>query len=142
MMNAKVLSAVRPVLFPLLLLAGCGSDNKPMSVYVQPVKGTVTLASGKPQAGGLVSFVPAKEGAVEASGTIGSDGTYTLSTAGKPGAAAGSYKVRIEPDAETLKTGANKKTILPFDRKYSDETTSNLTAEVKEGPNDIPFQLK
>ncbi len=129
------------------LFAGCGGgsyDNSGLALY--PVKGSVTLASGKPLTAGKVVFVPKKLGGLTSTGKIGADGTFTLSTSdGREGAAEGDYRVRIEPDesvySKRSKTGSLKN--LPFPASYMDEDgDTGLTASVKPSENKLdPFKL-
>jgi hypothetical protein len=142
----------KPVLAGFLLLtvgllAGCGEgsyDNSGLALY--PVKGSVSLASGKPLTGGKVIFMPKKLGGVTSIGKIGADGTYTLSTSdGREGAAEGEYRVRVEPDeaifSKRTKTGSLKN--LPFPASYMDEDgDTGLTASVKPSENQLePLKL-
>ena len=68
-----------------LFVTGCNSGTGKLV----PVRGKVTVA-GRPLTKGSVSFRPDKArgetGTAEPYGDIGPDGTYTLSTNGKPGA--------------------------------------------------------
>ena len=77
--------AQRLPLFSVALLAGfagCGSsDDAAGKVTVYPVKGKVLLSNGQPLTSGRVVFLPLGELMVESSGTIGPDGSFTLSTA-------------------------------------------------------------
>src|SRR5687767_13348261 len=76
----------------LFLVAGCDGGGLP------PVKGKVTV-DGAALTSGSVRFVPdttkGNKATTEPAGEIGSDGTYTLHTNGKPGAPAGWYKVTV-----------------------------------------------
>lgn len=135
----------------LVLLAGCGdTDNAVPSHPTVPVKGVVKLADGKPLGSGSVFFVPTKDAVSEPNGKIGPDGSFVLKTNGQDGAPAGEYKVRIEAASESLpqvgasgRGGAKGAARLEFPVKYTDETTSGLTATVKaEGDNQFTFDLK
>ena len=78
--------------FLVACLAGCGAG-------MQPVKGKVTLADGKPAAGSQVVFESEQEGKkISARGDVGLDGSYELSTF-KPGDGVppGKYKVQVNP---------------------------------------------
>jgi len=129
--------------------AGCGgTEGAPERVTVYPVTGKVLLADGKPLSGGTVYFVPSKDSVLAATGKVGSDGTFKLATASMgEGAAPGEYKVRVEPDYESLPKTPGKVVgpakNLPFPSKYTDEDGSGLTATVKPQDNQLePFQLK
>lgn len=74
------------VLFPLLVIAGCGP--KPV-----PVEGVVKL-DGAPVEGATVTFVTA-DGKLSASGLTDASGHFSLSTASGPGAFPGDYKVVV-----------------------------------------------
>ena len=81
--------AIVPMMAGLLLLTGCPG---PKREAVFPVTGKVTV-EGKPLAGCNIVFSPVGTG-VAATGVIGTDGSYKLSTdVGREGAAAGKYKV-------------------------------------------------
>jgi hypothetical protein len=126
----------------LLTFAGCGGSG-PFSGTLYPVTGQVVLADGKPLTGGSVRFIPKLSG-LPATGKIGPDGTFSLTTKTHEGAAPGEYKVRIEPSAEMVskKGGAVKK--LPFAAKYRNyEGDSGLTSTVEAGPTRLePFKLE
>jgi hypothetical protein len=108
------------------------------------VKGKVLLADGKPLTTGRVAFVQTEK-ALEFSGDIKSDGSFSLGSSDQPGAPEGSYKVRIDPEPGKSLPGKGrqpKRSTYPFPEKYADETTSGLTATVKQGENAIePFKL-
>jgi hypothetical protein len=128
-------------------LAGCGdagsadSEAAPPPEPVHPVKGKVVLGDGKPLAEGTVTFVPVKEPGRHATGTLRSDGSFSLATKDLgEGAPEGEYKVRIESAATT---GGGKASRSAVPAKYQDEDSSGLKVTVKAGPNDLPpFQLK
>jgi len=133
------------VRFALLLalgLAGCGSPG-PYSGTLYMVKGQVLLADGKPLTGGSIQFIP-KQGGLPASGNIERDGTFSLKSKTREGAAPGEYKIRIEPSSElrTKKGKAAQK--LPFASKYSEyDGNTGLTATVKAESTQLePFRLE
>jgi len=122
-----------------LFLACCfllGCDDGKMATA--PVKGTVTL-DGEPVPMGTVTFVSETKGAPYAYGEIQFDGTFTMSTYGQgDGAVLGRHKIMIS--AFKVATDLPEaKSLLPS--KYGSEQTSGLTAEVKEGENDIKLEL-
>lgn len=141
------------VLSCILCLAAIGCSQ---GVDLAPVRGTVTFEE-QPITCGTISFYP-EEGGRPATGEIGSDGTYTLSTF-RPGdgAIVGEYKVAIEakkvdsnmPVPKSLKEEiANAGTeqiqssitwLVP--EKYSAVASSGLTASVSGGSNQIDFDL-
>jgi hypothetical protein len=135
--------------------AGCG--NGP---HLAPVQGKVTY-KGAPVPTGTITFHPV-EGGRSASGTITSDGSYSLARR-MPGdeVIVGKYTVTIEateaaaqitttqhvasltdevtviPDA---RVSAPPKELVPV--KYSTVESSGLTATVNSGPNQIDFNLR
>lgn len=130
----------------LLGLSGCGDPNAVGQMKLNPVKGKVLLADGKPLTGGRVVFMN-PERAMEFDGPIESDGSFSIKAAQGEGAPEGSYKVRIEPDTtkpadSSTRTARRKGQNLPYPTKYADETTSGLTATVNAGDNTLePFKL-
>ncbi|MCA1685602.1 MAG: hypothetical protein LC745_06370 [Planctomycetia bacterium] len=83
-------------LLPWVGLLGCNpgvtDDERPDYTKLVPVTGTVTI-NGKGVPGVVVTFLPPMWSA--SNGETKDDGTYTLQTAGKPGALPGHYKVGI-----------------------------------------------
>jgi hypothetical protein len=127
----------------LLLAAGCGEDD----LSLAPVRGRV-FYKGAPLPGGSIVFAPdADKGGSGplARGEIQPDGTYTLTTDGRPGAPAGWHRVTIvsvrAPSARA--TGAefaDVPSLLP--RKYAAPDLSGLEGQVKPGAdNVIDFHL-
>lgn len=127
-------------------LAGCGggASDAPETV---PAGGTVTV-DGKPVAGLSVAFIP-KNGKL-AVGETDTEGKFTLTT-NEPddGAVAGTYSVAINraqdqvTEAMPGMEGYQKPEPPPFDKKYTDASTSGLTATVDADPakNDFTFEL-
>lgn len=114
--------------------AGCGAR-------LQPVRGKVTLADGKPAAGSQVVFEGEQEGKkVSARGDVQEDGSYSLSTFNPgDGALPGKYRVQVNPPPMVNAEGPY---ILPFNAKYSNFQTSGLEFEVKAGQkNEFPIQV-
>jgi hypothetical protein len=113
--------------------AGCGSQSD-----MAPVDGVVRL-DGAPLTKGIVTFVP--DAGRSASGPIGSDGTFQLSTLGKSdGALVGKHRITIT--ATNVPTGPPN---FDLDRpnaspvqggvpaRYASAEASELTFEVKAG---------
>lgn len=125
----------------LLALAGCGGPG-PYSGSLYRVKGRVLLADGSPLTGGTVRFIPT-QGGLPASGKIEADGTFSLKSKSRDGAAPGEYKVRIEPSAGLLARKGNAVPKLPFASKYREyDGNTGLTATVNAGETQLePFQL-
>ena len=125
----------------LLGCAGCG-NGKPA---VAPVSGRV-LYQGKPVKFGQVFFHPS--GGTQGRGPIQPDGTFTLSTYGdKDGAQIAKHTVRVtcyevqDPNADPKRLGSsNGKSLIP--EKYASLTTTDLSEEVKAGPNTFEIVLK
>ena len=144
---------MRPLRLGLLLLfllpAGCGSDT------LYPVEGSVTF-NGQPARGATVVFFPEGDDSLTAvvpSGGVGDDGTFTISTNGKPGAPAGKYRVVVHIPAPAGPKAADPPGVMGDDpeRKgdaknvpgpFSDRATTPLRAEVKATTNKLePFRL-
>jgi hypothetical protein len=73
----------------LIVAAGCGSGPA-----MSPVSGRVVYPDGTPLNSGVVEFAP-EDGGPVARGTIRPDGTFTLRTGERDGAAAGTHKVAV-----------------------------------------------
>jgi hypothetical protein len=121
-----------------LVLSGCGGGQPKTAV----VRGTVTY-KGKPVPNGTVSFIPASGPA--ATGEIGPDGSYTLTTFRKgDGAVLGMHKVVIAAMQDMTGRLPEDRNPLPpsiVPDKYTSIGTTDLTAEVKDGENTINFTL-
>jgi hypothetical protein len=115
----------------LLLACGCGEH---LAVPPAVVRGLVTFRGAR-LPGGVIVFTPDDDyggrGAC-ATGRIGSDGQFTLSTDGAAGAAAGKYRVTVAgPDG------------WPLPDKFLDPHLSGLRAEVLAGQENIlDFKLE
>jgi hypothetical protein len=125
-----------------VFVAGCGpkfNTTPPPKVY--PVKGKVLLASGQPVSGGVITFHPKNTLGAEASGEIGSDGSFQLTTIVKnDGALPGSYTVSVSPYVEGRgDSGVSRSRVPP---KFGAPETSGLTAEVEPNDNDLTIELK
>ena len=127
----------------LAVMTGCGEqiDKKPTA----PVKGVVTY-QGKPLETGEVIFFP-DSGEQIAHGKIQSDGSFQLTTYDEgDGAFPGTHKVSIisERDMEGVSAEDPEASLEPsyIPTKYNMQKTSGLTAVVKDGDNEINFDLK
>lgn len=114
----------------IMFLAGCG--NGPAIV---PVSGVVTI-DGKPLTYGHIQVVP--KGWRAASGAIGGDGRFTLTTTVQgDGCATGTHQVAIlageSVSPETMKWHAPQ--------KYADIQTSNLTVTITGPTEDLKIAL-
>jgi hypothetical protein len=121
-----------------LMLAACSGRGPKL----HPVRGKV-LYLDQPAEGAIVVFQPVNSGpdSPTPSGTVGADGSFTLSTYPHgTGAPAGDYVVLVTwlpPNARELENPKNK---LPG--RYSMATGSPLRATVKPGTNEPePFRL-
>ena len=127
------------LLLTLLGTSGCERG----AAAVGSVRGKV-LFNGQPAEGATVVFHPAgssEPGTLKPSGTVGADGTFTLTTFPHgDGAPAGEYAVAVTwlpPDARGMDNPKNK---LPA--RYADPAQSGLKATVAAGPNELkPFEL-
>jgi len=134
-----------PIVMLLYLAAavaiGC---TKKGGLATAPVSGKVTYR-GKAVPTGTVMFVPSEGPA--ATGEIGTDGTYKLTTCHPDdGAVIGKHKVTITAlqgmgDALPEQRSPTPPPLIPA--KYLNDETSGLTAEVKAGTkNEVNFELK
>lgn len=121
-----------------LAASGCSGEGKVSTVAVE---GRVLLADGRPLSRGRVTFVSADVSAPPASGELGTDGAFRLTTRDPgDGAAPGTYRVRIEPAAAP---GAPPDAAPPFPTRYVDEDSSGIVVTVRGEPNRLgPFYLK
>lgn len=132
-----------------LTLAGCvatlgwclGCRQEAMEATVS---GTVTL-DGNPIGPGTIVFAPAVDEKKPATGSIESDGTYTLVTSRESGLAMGAYNVAVSVREmpQNVKRGDRPplgKSVIP--EKYEESSTSGLHYEVKPGHNTINIELK
>jgi hypothetical protein len=140
-----------------LTVAGCGGEKASERAKVH---GKVTY-KGKPMTFGSVLFMPVetpKDGPMEpASGTIGADGTYEL-TSPEGGAVLGEHKVivyAVEPTAPAAAAQPSAKDALSaapaqanmkslknlIPNKYAAPDTTPLTRKVEAGENTIDLEL-
>ncbi len=121
----------------LALLGGCTGSSQESQV-----SGQVSL-DGNNIGPGMVVFAPAG-GGKPATGSIESDGSYTLNTSREVGLAAGKYNVAVSVREmpQNVKRGDRPppgKLLIP--EKYEQSTTSGLEYEVKPGDNTIDIEL-
>jgi hypothetical protein len=114
-------------------LSGCSGIGK-----LYPVEGKVTV-DGKPLADGRLVFVPDKEKGNKLNdspfGQI-KDGSYSLTTQGKPGAPAGWYRIMVQTQYQGAPPDAVE---LPM--RYSDPLGSGLAVEVVPSPEPGHYDL-
>jgi hypothetical protein len=121
----------------LTMLAGC-NQGPPTG----KVKGKVTF-KGQPVKEGRVTLLNPKEGgSYEA--LIASDGAYAIDR----GVVVGEYVVEISPLMEIKDTDPGKSPPAPVEKpapdipkKFRQQGTSPLKATVKQGPNEINFDM-
>jgi hypothetical protein len=100
-----------------------------------PVTGKVMFDNGTPLSGGAVTFYPKNPGAMSSKGKIDSNGMFKLSSFGEDdGARPGEYIVTIDP-------AGVEKAPLRIPRRYRQQATSPLKAEVREEDNTFEFRL-
>jgi hypothetical protein len=123
------------------VVTGCSNSQALPVLTVYEVKGKVLLTDGKPLADGWIYFVPKGNLTVTPSGSIGTDGTFSIVTGGSgEGAPAGEYKIRVESPRYQA-TQKAKKPLYPF--KYTDEDSSGIVITVKPESNQLePLVLK
>jgi hypothetical protein len=137
----------------LVLLAAVAITSCSKGDALNPVQGTILDNKGQPVDGAVVTFHPKGGGKnytlVLPVGRTGADGTFTLRTGEKEGAAAGEYVVTlvchevVNPQAKGKISLAPPETKDRFGDAYANRNNSRLHAEVKAGPNQLsPFQLK
>ncbi|AGA27022.1 hypothetical protein [Singulisphaera acidiphila] len=134
----------------VLGLSGCGGGTsaiEPETLYV--TKGKVELADGTPLSSGKIEFLPLKARVAETIGEIAPDGSYAIKTNDvdqAEGASPGEYKIRILPgNKNQVRRGVTRvvnRSRLPYNAKYLNEETSQLTATIKAETNELPpFRL-
>ena len=139
--TARRLAAGSLVAALWLIAGGCGGDR----LSTAPVEGKV-LYRGEPLEFGSVLFQP--EAGPPATGTIGADGSFELSTySNGDGAVIGKHRVSIScfesqgpnaPPPDPDREPGRGKPLVP--RKYLRPETSGLTVEVKQ--DNEPFEFK
>tara|TARA_R110002095_G_scaffold199534_1_gene179377 strand:+ start:52675 stop:53049 length:375 start_codon:yes stop_codon:yes gene_type:complete len=118
------------------LLSGCGetqAESKPMGT----VTGSVSL-KGNPLTDCRVNFISEQVGA-GAGGDLQSDGSFTLDGP----VPAGNYSVFISlPENFTPAQAQAKSGLSNVPKKYLSQSTTDLKADLKEGENNVSFDLK
>jgi hypothetical protein len=134
-MRMAVLSLWPGVLGGLaLLLSGCGGG--PGTLY--PVSCKVTVDGAPLQEAHLFFVADAEKGdtPAEVPFALVKDGSYSITTAWKPGAPAGRYKARVRT---RYPGGPDNPADIP--RRYFDPNTSGLTVEVVASPAPGAYDL-
>jgi hypothetical protein len=128
---------VSPVVL-LMLAAGCTPAVVLPKTY--PASGSVAYKGGQPMTGGSVHFVSADDPLLRVMGTIGQDGSFTLTTvkdtAKADGAPEGTYRVLVQPpmvsDARD-KVPDGHKAMIPTElpRTYKLEARENTGIKIE-----------
>ena len=121
----------------IVMLVGCNRGSQESQV-----SGSVTL-DGSRIGPGMVVFAPV-EGGKPATGSIESNGSFTLNTSREPGLAAGKYKVAVS--IRELPENVKRSDQIPpgkllIPENYEQSTTSGLEYEVEPGQNSIDIDL-
>lgn len=120
-------------------LLGCGGGGGKEIGPTGEVEGTVTL-DGEPLTAGSVAFYQVSTGN-SGGGELGPDGKFKFTTP----TPVGSYLVAFQPPAppqpDDEQSGMLARVESNIHVGYQTGETSNLTAEVKEGPNAFTFAL-
>jgi len=139
----------RTTAIPLLLvclalgLTGCGGPDEDLPQTVS-VSGVVTF-DGEKLTEGTVMFHPQGGKGHPATGEIGENGIYTLSTfEAEDGAVAGNHIVTVQIFPKGANPGFEDQApgYVPIPKKYTSPDTSDLLVSVNEGANNIPIELK
>lgn len=130
-MTRRIRLCATGLAFGLLAAAGCS-----FSPPVGQVTGKVTLKGEPVTAGDVNLYMKAKGIGVMA--PLDDAGRFTIPTPIE----VGTYEVYIAPPQSPEAGVAARKSKRPVPVKYWQATTSGLTAEVKEGPNELQIDLK
>lgn len=115
------------------MLAGCGSS-------LATVHGKVTLPSGEPAEGVIVTFEESQRH-IGATGTADASGVYHLGTAVPgDGTPPGKYVVSVHQPGPANSSDPEPPRIFP--KRYERSSTSELSFEVQPGDNTFDIQLR
>jgi hypothetical protein len=120
------------------LVSGCGSG-------VYPVEGKLVWQDGAPVTELTRSIVTFESEQTSAQGTIQADGSFRLTTnTPDDGAPAGEYKVLIMEVGRKTLPGSNGTLLAPsiMDPRYSDVSTTDLSAKVTPGTNEVTLTIE
>lgn len=131
----------------LVTALGCGGSGKsPYSSTTVTVSGRILTPGGEPIRGGaeVVLTPKAKEGGIfgkEGAAIVGADGSFKLKTTdGAEGIPGGFYVVVVRPyGAQNDATKQAATRTVP--KKYWDESTSDMTAEITEAKTNWDLKL-
>lgn len=116
-------------------LVGCSpSGDNPTNVI--QVQGKALAPDGKAARWVTLTFYPTAPGGASAVGSVDGDGKFTPKTLNnQEGILPGPYKVTVE-------SVPNKSDATKVDPKYKDESSTDITVEVKPGDKEVTVQLK
>jgi hypothetical protein len=109
------------------------------------VEGTVTVGKDKLKTGSVAFKPDAQKGNKskhEPIGTINPDGTYSLTTLGKPGAPPGWYKVVVHAGEKENPKDEYSPLRSLINTKYNYVESTDLSIEVKDGAPAGAYDLK
>lgn len=133
-------------------LSGCSSGEKGYSGPTGTVSGTVTIDGESAPEGTIVQF--SHQSGFAATGEVGSDGTYQITTRKGPEIRTGEYTVTVKPPTVELTEEQADKIMenpdsqppeapaSPIPEKYRNTATSGLSFEVQEGENNFDIELQ
>lgn len=138
--SKQMKSGAWAIAISMLMLVHLGCRGTSME---SEVSGTVTL-DGKKLGPGTIVFAPVADGGKPATGSIESDGSYSMKTSRASGLAAGAYQVAvsIREMPQNVKRGDRPplgKLLIP--EKYEDYRSSGLKYDVAAGSNTINVEL-
>lgn len=132
----------------VLGISGCGGSAIKPGRKTGVVTGTITL-NDQPLNGGVVCLTDDVDGDT-AFGTVGSDGKFSVTYNRGSNVPTGKYHITVSPPppavqptpAELMKNPGKYKVVNTIPVKYRTKTTTDLTAEIKEGTNALNLQMK
>ena len=125
------------------IFTGCGTDSSVDKLL--PVSGKVSYKGQPLTTGAVILVADAAKGNLtkhEPRGPIDDQGHFEVSTAGRPGAPPGWYKVAVvanKPASNPKNPYAVTGSLLP--KKYTDAKTSELAIEVTENPAPAAYDI-
>ena len=144
--SSRTWKSIGQCLLALIALAvsGCGGESD--NLATGSVSGKV-IHNGQPVNGGVVQFTPVPSGGKgpvgkPASGGVGADGTFKLSTYGNgDGAVIGKHKLNYSPAVVPIDEKTHSDNSPPVKGQYDGLIPSSKDAEVKAGDNKINIEL-
>ncbi|MEZ6132711.1 MAG: hypothetical protein R3C59_28930 [Planctomycetaceae bacterium] len=126
-----------------VILAGCGGKDPNLPETVS-VSGTVSF-KGEKLTDGTVMFHPQGGTGHPATGEIGENGIFTLTTFdASDGAVVGNHIVTVQQFPRGANPGFEEEApgYVKFPKKYTEVRTSDLLVEVKAGANTLNLELE